>query len=253
MCLVLIAYQMHPNYPLVVAANRDEYYERPAAPAAFWQDAPEVGAGRDLAHGGTWLGVSRTGRFAAITNYREPKLSALPHAPSRGELVSRFLRSAAPAEDYLEILRHTAREYNGYNLIYGELGRLYCYSNKNNQAVLLTPGIHGLSNHLLDTPWPKVERGKRALAEAVNQSRLASADLFKVLSDPTPAADDELPDTGIGPELERMLSPIFISSEGYGTRSSTAVLFDAQGGITLAERSFFADSWSDRELRLVTR
>ena len=237
MCLILIAYQVHPRYPLVLAANRDEFYPRPTAGAAFWPDAPHILAGRDLVHQGTWLGMTRGGRFAALTNYRDPH-ETKRNAPSRGELASGFLRSDTPSGDYLERLRAEAGAYHGYNLLFGELDDLYCYSNKSGEAMKLAPGIHGLSNHLLDTPWPKVVRGKESLAKVVRSTGISREDLFAVLADRTQAVDELLPDTGVGLVWERMLSSIFITSESYGTRSSTVLLIDVNRKVSFVERSF---------------
>jgi uncharacterized protein with NRDE domain len=236
MCLILIAYQVHPRYPLILAANRDEFYQRPTAGAAFWPDALHILAGRDLVHQGTWLGITRGGRFAALTNYRNPR-EVKRSAPSRGELVSGFLRSDTSSEDYLERLRADAPAYNGYNLLFGEQDGLYCYSNKSGAAVKLAPGIYGLSNHLLDTPWPKVVRGKESLAGVVRNAEFSREELFAILADRTLAEDESLPDTGVGLVRERMLSAIFITSERYGTRSSTVLLIDANRKVSFAERS----------------
>jgi uncharacterized protein with NRDE domain len=247
MCLIVLAYEMHPGYPLVLAANRDEFYHRPTAAASFWEDVPHLFAGRDLVHGGTWLGVTTRGRFAALTNYREPR-AVKKHAPSRGELVRGFLKSEVGAEEYLERLRGEAAAYNGYNLLLGEPGALYWYSNKSGQTERLAPGIHGLSNHLLDTPWPKVVRGKGVLAEMVRGDNFSREDLFTLLADRTPAPDEQLPDTGVGLEMERLLSSIFIAGERYGTRSSTILLIDSERRVTLVERSFNAGSAQDAEV-----
>ena len=237
MCLLLIAYDVHPRYRCIVAANRDEFYDRPTAAAAFWEDAPELLAGRDLVHGGTWLGITRGGRFASLTNYREPP-AARKDAPSRGELVSGFLKSKIGPREYLERLRLEGPAYNGYNLLLGDAAGLFCYSNKGGPVVRLTPGIHGLSNHLLDTPWPKVVRGRDLLAKAVTAGDFSREDLFAILADRTRAPAELLPDTGVGPDLERVLSSIFITSERYGTRSSTILLIEADRRMTFVERSF---------------
>ena len=238
---------MHPGYPLIMAANRDEYYDRPTAAASYWEDAPGLFAGRDLVHGGTWLGIAGNGRLAALTNYREPH-AANRGAPSRGALVSGFLTAATNAKRYLDRLRREGALYNGYNLLLGDSDSLYCYSNKSGQAIRLTRGIHGLSNHLLDTPWPKVERGREALAGVVSAARFSRDDLFAILADRTPAPDDLLPDTGIGLEMERVLSSIFIAGERYGTRSSTVLLIDSQRRMTLVERSFLGAEAHDVEV-----
>jgi len=228
---------MHERYPLVLAGNRDEMYERPTAGAAFWPDAAQLFGGRDLVQGGTWLGVTGSGRLAALTNYREPHLPR-KDGPSRGWLVSDFLRGESPAGGYVEELRRNGVPYSGYNLVIGDWHLLYCYSNKNDQLIPLEKGIYGLSNHLLDTPWPKVVRGKEALARLLEADDFTAEELFAILADPTRAPDRELPDTGVGLEIERLLSSIFIADELYGTRSSTVLLVDRDRQATFIERSF---------------
>ena len=236
MCTLLMAYEAHPKYRLVLAANRDEFYDRPTAGAAFWKDAPDIFAGRDLVHGGTWLGITVEGRLAALTNYREPH-AVEKHRPSRGGLVSGFLKGEMTAQDYVENLRANGGEYSGYNLVVGDRDGLFYHSNRSDRSVALMPGIYGLSNHLLDTPWPKVVRGKESLARVLTGD-FSSEDLFAMLADRTEAPDRLLPDTGVGLDLERLLSSIFIESERYGTRSSTILLVDRDGQASFAERSF---------------
>jgi len=241
MCLILLAYRYHPEYPLVLAANRDEYYDRPTAPARFWEDAPHLLAGRDLREGGTWLGVTRSGRFAAVTNYRDPG-SVKSDAASRGRLVLDFLLEEGDPEDYLNRLTRTANRYSGFNLILGDSRALCWYSNHGGDSRVLGPGLYGLSNHLLDTPWPKVAEGKKALSNLLSRQRhLAPEALFAILSDRTRPTDGELPDTGVGLEWERVLSPRFITSPVYGTRSSTVLLVDARDRVTFMERTFNSD------------
>ncbi|MGA2151702.1 MAG: NRDE family protein [Geobacteraceae bacterium] len=238
MCLIFLVYDAHPLYRLILAANRDEFYSRPAAPAAFWEDAPQLLAGRDLKDGGTWLGLTRSGRIAAITNYRDPR-SERTNAPSRGGLVSGFLRGAMPVEDYLAFLGREGAAYNGFNLIFGDMKRLCWFSNRGGDPQFLQPGIHGISNHLLDTPWPKVSHGKEAVERLVVTGKNIEPDaLFAILADRTIALDPLLPETGVGIELERLLSPLFISAPTYGTRSSTVILIDREGEVTFIERSF---------------
>ena len=237
MCTLLLAYRAHPRYRLILAANRDEFYQRPTAAAAYWEVAPHLFAGRDLVHGGTWLGITTTGRIAALTNYREP-LAVHQHGASRGQLASEFLKGAGGGEEFVSALKRGGVSYSGYNLLLGETDRLYCYSNRNDEIVRITPGIHGLSNHLLNTPWPKVVRGKQALARVLAAGQFSAEDLFAILADTTRAPDDQLPDTGVGLEMERLLSPIFIASERYGTRCSSLLLVDSEGRATFVERSF---------------
>ncbi len=237
MCLLLLAVRSHPVYKLAIAANRDEFYERPTAPAAFWEDAPDILGGRDLRAGGTWFGITRKGRMAAITNYRDPA-SLKPHAPSRGELVSGFLVGEEDPESYLARLALKAGDYNGFNLIVGESDRLYWYSNRGDGVRHLMPGIYGVSNHILDTPWPKVSRGKTALENILSRKPLPSPEgLMDILLDRSIPGDESLPDTGVGIEWERILSPVFILSPDYGTRSSTILLIDRENHVTFLERT----------------
>jgi len=238
MCLILIAHKVHPNYPLVLAANRDEAYSRPTAPAAFWDDHPQIYGGRDLEKGGTWLGITREGRIAAVTNFRDG------YAPkngthSRGELVSNFLCGSQQAAEYVRRICRDAHAYNGFNLIAGDLDELYYVSNRGSHVAAIAPGIHGLSNHLLNTPWPKVEQGRKILADLLQHDTQELIDgLFAVLADRAIAPDDALPDTGVGVSRERTLSPAFIISPAYGTRSSSVVLVDNHGQVIFVERSF---------------
>jgi uncharacterized protein with NRDE domain len=237
MCLILFAWKMHENFPLILAANRDEFYERPSAPAAFWEDAPDLLAGRDLREGGTWLGITRKGRLAALTSHRDPSLLKIG-APSRGRLVSDYLRGRDTPEDYLRRIAPDADGYNGFNLIVGDPDDLFCFSNRGVWE-RLEPGIYGLSNHLLDTPWPKVERGKTALTDLLTEKQDPLPEkLFDLLADRTRPPDDHLPDTGVGLEWEKILSPRFIESPVYGTRSSTVLLIDRKGDVTFVERVF---------------
>ena len=234
MCLVLVALNSHPDYSLIVAANRDEFYDRPTAPAEFWAEAPTVLAGRDLKAGGTWLGIDTQGRWAAVTNYRQGERES-PAPRSRGLLVSEFLRGKTVAPDYMERVSRDAGLYNGFNLIVGDEGGLFYFSNREGRVRNLTPGVYGLSNHLLDTPWPKVAAAKSAFGAVLSRggSELIE-DLFSLLSDRGRPADDQLPSTGIS----QLLSSAFVATPEYGTRSSTVVLMGRQGGIAFVERSF---------------
>lgn len=221
MCLILFAWQQHHAYPLIVAANRDEFYARPSEGAAFWPVAPQVLAGRDLSGGGTWLGVTRDGRFAALTNVREPQ-RPYPGGMSRGALVSGFLEGKDSAQNYAAQVQEKGEQFAGFNLLLGDGASLYCVSNRADVPRSLSPGIYGLSNHQLDTPWPKVQRGKRQLASLL--PGVTTAALIAMLQDDTLAEDIALPSTGVGLEMERMLSAMLIRSPVYGTRSSTALL-----------------------------
>lgn len=240
MCLILFAYRDHPRFNLVLAANRDEFYARPAAALDFWTDQPGILAGRDLEQGGTWMGITRTGRIAAITNFRDPKrLKA--GAPSRGRLVTGFLSCNMSPRAYLAQIQTTADQYNGFNLIIGDMSGLYYYSNFAEGIQPVTSGVHGLSNHLMDTPWPKVQSGKAALSEIMTQSGEPSEEaLFGLLQDQTPAPDEHLPHTGVDLAWERMLSPMFITSPTYGTRCSSVVMIGEEGRIRFWERTWQA-------------
>lgn len=239
MCLITFALDAHPAYHLVVAANRDEFYARPTAPAAWWADAPDVLAGRDLREGGTWMGVTRAGRFAAVTNYRDPGLAQKPAAPSRGALVADFLRGSGDAESYVHALAERAAEYNGFNLLVGDDAGLFYLSNRAEGVRRLEPGVYGLSNALLDTPWPKVIRARRAMAVALSSAEgdAWDAPLWEALADRVIAADDALPDTGVGADRERLLSPPFIAMDGYGTRASSVLTIARDGEVRFVERS----------------
>jgi uncharacterized protein with NRDE domain len=238
MCLVLLSWDFHPQYSLILAANRDEFYDRPTAPAAFWEDAPSLLGGRDYQAGGTWLGIDRRGRFAAVTNFRQGQRET--EAPrSRGQLVSDFLRGDATAAEHMERVAEEASVYNGFNLLAGDSHGLYYFSNREGVVRRLERGIYGLSNHLLDTPWPKVISAKSALQalQGSTDSQLTSG-LFALLSDQKRADDHLLPTTGIGREWEQLLSSAFIATKEYGTRSSTVILVDRKGGGIFIERSF---------------
>jgi uncharacterized protein with NRDE domain len=239
MCLMLFAYRAHPDYALVLGANRDESFIRPTAAAAFWPDHPQILAGRDLEQQGTWLGITRNGRLAGITNYRQAQ-AYREDAPSRGLLVSAFLTGRVEAPDYLAAIRINGDQYNGFNLIAGDATGLYYYSNRIERVQSVAAGIHGLSNHLLDTPWPKVEQGKNALQHLLEERRRERLidGLFAALASRTIPADDGLPDTGVGLARERVLSPAFITAPAYGTRSSTVLLIGNNGHVTFIERSF---------------
>ncbi len=241
MCVIYFAYRQHPEFPLILLANRDEFYERPTAKAEFWEDAPQIFAGRDLVHGGTWLGITKTGRFAAVTNYRDP--SAERGKISRGELVGDFLKNAESVEDYLQKIKNRAADFSGFNLLVGETNAnfqtLGYYSNREDKIKILAPGIYGLSNHLLDTPWRKVQKGKAELSGILRSGKFENDKFFEILSDKTLADDAELPDTGIGFEREKLLSAIFIETPIYGTRSSSLVLIDKNFKISLDEHSFY--------------
>jgi len=240
MCVIFFAYQKYAEYPLVLLANRDEFYERPTAAVHFWQEFPEIYAGRDPVHGGTWLGVTKAGRFAAVTNYRDPR--APQGKFSRGNLVGDFLKTGDSVEDYLKKIQMSAADFSGFNLLVGEINpttqTFGYYSNREGEVKILPPGIYGLSNHLLDTPWRKVRKGKAELSKLLQNNQSESDKFFKILADKTLADDTDLPETGIGYEHEKLLSAIFIETPFYGTRSSSVVLVNRNYEISLDERNF---------------
>jgi uncharacterized protein with NRDE domain len=238
MCLIVFAWHVVPGMPMIAASNRDEFYDRPAAPAAWWQDHPQVFAGRDLQGGGTWMGVTKDGRFAAITNVRNPAENR-PDAPSRGMLVSNYLIGKSTAQEYIAEIDSHAAEFNGFNLLIGDHDTLIWYSNKagddERNGKPLAPGIYGISNGGLDTCWPKVVRTKAQFASLLCQCAPEEA-FFDMLTDTTRASDCRLPKTGVSMELERVLSSVCIESPNYGTRVSTVVKLDAANNAVLYER-----------------
>ncbi|MGN6578961.1 MAG: NRDE family protein [Bordetella sp.] len=240
MCLAVFALRSIPGVPVLVAANRDEFHARPAAPAARWPGEPAIHAGRDLRAGGTWMGATQGNRFALVTNYREPGRNRAD-APSRGALVEAWLRSADTAEDYLTRLHAEGERYNGFNLIVGDASRAWYYGNRGDAPRELPAGIYGLSNHLLDTPWPKLARVRQAFECLIAQADpgLPAMDaLYAMLYDRATAADAELPRTGLSLERERMLGSPFIVSPDYGTRASTVLALRDEGGGALHERRY---------------
>jgi uncharacterized protein with NRDE domain len=236
MCLILFALQQHADFPLIVIANRDEYYARPTRSAHWWEDSREVFAGRDLEAGGTWMGVNRNGRFAAVTNVREPGISA-PARLSRGKLTRDFLSDDETAEDFIEHIRPEANDYAGFNLIVGDSSNLFFYSNRQSEVIRISPGIHGVSNGRFNEDWPKLTSGKAALSAELE----AGADdlgLMQILTDNAIAADEHLPETGVGLDFERMLSSRFIRSPSYGTRACSLVKFNRQQKISFVEQNY---------------
>ncbi len=255
MCLAVIAIQALPAWPLIIAANRDEFHVRSARASQPWEDAPDILAGRDLKAGGTWLGMTSQGRIALLTNYREPGRNN-PAAPSRGRLVEEYLRGAMSAQDYAAQTQAGGQSYNGFNLMLGDRHGLWFSSNRPpenptgtspGQTQKLPIGVMGLSNASLDTPWPKLQRTVQAVSEHLAAATSLRADtpagpdpatLFRIFRDQTTPADHALPDTGVGLERERMLSSPFILSEGYGTRCTTLLLQRADGQVFFHERTY---------------
>lgn len=245
MCLIVLAWRPGHELPLLVAANRDEFHARPTAALAEWPQTPGLIAGRDLQAGGTWLGIGRAGRFAALTNIRDPK--AEQGSRSRGELALRFLQANQSPEVFLNELRREADEYSGFNLLVGDRQALWHFNSHSGQGQALPPGIHGVSNADLDTPWPKLQQARAALADALETADEAS--LFALLADPGRPDDAALPDTGVGLDLERLLGSVFITSPSYGTRASTLLFTYSDGRRRIIERSFGPEGTPIGEVR----
>ncbi|MDP3479472.1 MAG: NRDE family protein [Desulfoprunum sp.] len=238
MCLILFAYRSHPEYRLILAANRDEFFARPTEPLAFWPDEPEILAGRDLQAGGTWFGLSADGRFAAVTNFRDPSNTALD-ALSRGGIPVDYLKSGLSPQEFCLAARNDWHRYNGFNLLAGDGESLVYASNRTGQTQELSPGMYGLSNHLLDTEWPKVRLGKEKLRQMLTDSRSFDPEnLFTLLEDTWQPPDSMLPDTGIGTDWEHLLAPLFIRGRDYGTRSSLILIVRQNGEAVCIERTF---------------
>ena len=241
MCLILFAWQVHPRYPLVVAANRDEFHDRPTAPAEFWKESPGILAGRDILAGGTWLGISRTGRFAAISNFRETQYKASPLEYSRGHMVRDFLLDDSLPSLHADHLQTQSSHYRGFNILVGDSETLFYVSNRKTKPVKVSAGTHGLSNHLLDTDWPKVHFGKTHLDSVLQQDHVDTEDLLELLADRSTSSPTRLSTEELQSEPEKMTKRIFIDSPVYGTRSSTVLLVDRCGEMTFVERQFDAD------------
>ena len=241
MCILFIAVDQSQEFPLVIAANRDEFHARPTAASGFWDNYPHVVAGRDLQAKGTWMGVTRNGKVAALTNIRAPE-TIKADAISRGGLVANWLIDEALEQPtYLKALRANRDQYNGYNLVYGNVKSLAVYNNFEDTHATLTEGVYGLSNANLTTPWPKVSKGIASLTHYVSQNNKPDTEaLFALLKDEAKAPDSSLPNTGIGYEWEKRLSSIFIQSPEYGTRTSTLLLVDSHQQIHWYERTFNA-------------
>jgi uncharacterized protein with NRDE domain len=241
MCTLLIAVNQFPEYPLLFLANRDEFHERPTSPLHYWKDSPfSILAGKDEKEGGTWMGFAK-GRIAALTNFRDLSLHQEGRF-SRGFLVKNFLEKNITTEEYLSQLQSSRQNYNPYNLLWGDKFGLYVYNNVSNEASLLKKGIYGLSNAFLDTPWPKIQRGKEMLQKLANSSHPQIDDFFQIMRDETKALDSLLPNTGVGLERERLLSSLFISDRVYGTRSTSLLRISSTGEFEFTERTFDSQS-----------
>ncbi len=237
MCLTVFAYKVHPDYPLIFASNRDEFYDRPASPATFWYDHPSLLAGRDLKAGGTWLGITRDYRFAAITNYRD--MSAIKkNAPSRGDIITNYISSNLATPEFLSLLKKSADSYNGFNLIAGDVNDLWYYTNQKDDPVQIEPGYHTLSNAFLDTPWPKTEKALSEFKTVINEHGPEENRIFELLQNTERYPDESLPSTGLSAEMERVVSSIFITSKNYGTRCSTVICSNPDADTTFTEITY---------------
>ncbi len=236
MCIIIFAYDCHPRYKLVFAQNRDEFWDRPSLAADYWPENPAILAGIDKRAGGTWMGITTAGRLAALTNYRNSNLD--PLAPSRGHLVRNYLEKDLTAEEYLHALQRHEEGYNDFNLLAGTTDSLFYFSNQEKLVRPVEPGIHGLSNSLLDVPWPKVAKGTKTLEKILGNIDVEVEQLFTMMADREQPNDNELPSTGIDLEWERILAPIYVASPGYGTQSTTILLVDRHDKVEFWERSF---------------
>lgn len=239
MCLITFAYNAHPKYKLIVAANRDEFYERPTRRAKSWKDEllPEIIAGKDLEAGGTWMGISKKGDWGALTNYRDPS-NINKAATSRGELVLNYLKGKLTPEEYLKLISPKSDQYNGFNILLGDKESLYHFSNHTLQVTKIKPGIHGVSNAVLNTPWPKLDQAKRDLEAVIKNPDFEKDSLFTLLKKDNKPSEHLLPKTGIPLEWEKAISSVFIKTESYGTRCSTVLLIDKEDNMEFTERRF---------------
>lgn len=253
MCLIAFSWNAHPEHALVLVANRDEFHARPAAPLAWWKEAPDVLAGRDLQEGGAWLGVSRSGRVAAVTNVRGPD-AAIRKPLSRGQLVADFLRGGDSAAVYADRLEHEAAGYGGFNLLLGDGTEMRYVTNRPRfLSEDIAPGVHALSNAQLDTPWPKARRARAVVENVVTRESpgesIDDAELLAVMADSAQAPDEALPLTGVSLEMERLLSSAFIRTPSYGTRCTSLLRISRKGEISLLERRFAPDGSTTGEDR----
>ncbi|MBU0504425.1 MAG: NRDE family protein [bacterium] len=242
MCLISFIYKIHPQYKLILVSNRDEFRGRKTKPAGFWQKQPQLLAGMDVEHQGTWLGVTKQGRFSAITNFRDGPRNTLPQENSRGHLVRDYLLGNKNPFTYLFNFSDNAGDYEPFNLLVGDKDRLCFYSNKERQIWELEAGVYALSNHLLNTPWPKTQTLKEFMEYQAGEWEVDVEKIFNFMLDTKEPDDDKLPDTGVGIEWERRMSPLFVTGEDYGTVSSTVILWDNDDNIYFAERTYRGDS-----------
>ncbi len=250
MCLISFSWQPEAKYPLVLVANRDEFYARPTDKVNYWKDNPDILGGRDLQANGSWLAINKKGRFAAVTNYRE--IPIIQGELSRGNLVRDFLETEQSPEEYLSIIHNQANKYSGFNLLIGDKSGLFYYSNRMNQIVSLKPGVHALCNHLLDTPWPKLAAAKQKLSTALDCDNHCQPEaLIKMMNNASQASDDSLPRTGIAIDREKMLSSRFIASNDYGTRNTSVLILDDQGTLSWSEQNYSEHGVAGEQLEFV--
>lgn len=249
MCLIAFAYKVSSEYPLILIANRDEFYDRPTQKAHYWcgEGENKILAGKDLKAGGTWMGVGKNGKWAAVTNYRDME-SIKVNAPTRGNFVPQFIKSKSSAHQYLLELKKEASKYNGFNLLLGDSSGVFHYSNVSDTITKIQPGVHGVSNALLNTPWPKLNRAKKMLENSIQNNDFSKTTLFSLLNDETKAQENQLPNTGLSKELEKELSSIFIDIDNYGTRCSSLLLIDKNEKIKFVERRYnYSNSAKEEE------
>lgn len=237
MCLITFAYEIHPKYKLIVVANRDEFYLRPTATATWWKEYPNLLAGKDLKGQGTWMGFTKDGRFSALTNYRDG-FSEKKNAPSRGDLVKDFLLSQNNTSEYLNHIAPSAELYNGYNLLTFDGENLGYFSNQIDKPQILEKGVYGLSNNILNRSWPKLNTAVSGLENLIEQEKFSINEAFEMMQNRTLANDENLPNTNIPIEWERLLSAMYIETKDYGTRCSTIFLLDYNGRFHFEERSY---------------
>lgn len=241
MCLIIFAHQPNTESPLLLAANRDEFYARPTSPSRFWPDHPHILAGQDDEAGGTWMGITRQGRFAAITNYRDP--AASPRGKrSRGLLVSDYLNSEASPESFLQELQENIDNYADFNLLVGDNSNdlWYFTSTASGQQHIrkLPPGIYGLSNAQLDTPWPKVTLGKSRMKQLIDDAKISHDNLLETVSDPEPAKREALQKLDMTSGMDQLLSAQFICAGTYGTLSGTTLIKEYDGKVHWREQLY---------------
>ncbi len=236
MCLIVFAWKAHPRYPLILAANRDEFYKRPTQQAGFWEEFPKMVAGKDLKAGGTWMGITSSGRFASVTNYRDPA-NIDPKAKSRGDIPIDFLTGSDLPMDYLKKLDTDSENFNGFNVLLGDLKDLFHYSNYEDKINQISPGVHGLSNALLDTPWPKVSFVKNEFQKVISGA-FSQRDLLDLMGQTETFADDQLPKTGVPYEWEKAISAVCIRTPTYGTCCTTIITIDQEGTVSFFEKTY---------------